>query len=126
MYDPHPPRALGAEFTTAIFARIGVDRYTVGESALGPVYLGWTARGVSAVRLAGSAKIRSSVHQLVHRPHRPAHRARARNRQLARAAQTKLCDTSADDVPIDFDALTPFERTVLGHVAQIRPGYARP
>jgi len=55
MFDMHPPRALGADFTTAIFTRIGVDRYTLGTCELGPVYLGWTSRGVTAVRLAGSS-----------------------------------------------------------------------
>lgn len=126
MFDPYPPRPLGGDFTTAVFARIGVDRYTVGESALGPVYLGWTARGVSAVRLAGSDEAEAAfTNWYAERTGRRIVRAREVD-TLARAAQTKLCDTSAEDVPIDFEASTPFERTVFGHVSQIRPGYARP
>jgi O-6-methylguanine DNA methyltransferase len=126
MFDTQPPRPLGANFTTGIFARIGVDRYTVGHSVLGPVYLGWTARGVSAVRLAGSPDAEDAF-TLWYRQRTGRRIVRAIEVDgLARAAQAKLRDASADDVPLDLEAATPFERAVLANVAQIRAGYARP
>ena len=55
-------RALGARgarassaFTSAVFAKIGLDRYVRAASALGDVLIAWTAAGVSAVRLADDA-----------------------------------------------------------------------
>jgi methylated-DNA-[protein]-cysteine S-methyltransferase len=126
MFDPQAPRRLGAEFTTAVFGRIGVDRYSVGESVLGPVYLGWSARGVSAVRLAGgpgAEEIFTRWYQ--QRLGRRVVRA-VETDWIARAAQAKLCDPSAADVPLDLQSATPFERAVLANVTQIPPGYARP
>ncbi|MGD0474177.1 MAG: methylated-DNA--[protein]-cysteine S-methyltransferase [Candidatus Velthaea sp.] len=126
MFDPQAPRQLGAEFTTAIFHRIGVDRYSIGESTLGPVYLGWSARGVSAVRLAGSAEAEAMFTRWYEeRMGRRIVRA-IETDAIARAAQAKLRDPSADDVPLDLEAATPFERAVLANVAQIPAGYARP
>ena len=46
-------RVVPPQFSANIFAEIGLDRYVVATSALGDVYLAWSARGVSAVRLAG-------------------------------------------------------------------------
>jgi O-6-methylguanine DNA methyltransferase len=126
MFDPQAPRPPGAEFTTAIFSRIGVDRYSVGDSVLGPVYLGWTARGVSAVRRAGSPDTEEAFTRWYReRIGRRIVRA-VETDTIARAAQTKLCDLSAEDVPLDLEAATPFERAVLANVSQIPAGYARP
>jgi O-6-methylguanine DNA methyltransferase len=126
MFDPQAPRPPGADFTTAIFSRIGVDRYSVGDSVLGPVYLGWTARGVSAVRLAGSPDDEEAFTRWYReRIGRRIVRA-VETDTIARAAQTKLCDLSAEDVPLDLEAATPFERAVLANVTQIPAGNARP
>jgi O-6-methylguanine DNA methyltransferase len=126
MFDNHPPRALGAEFTTAIFNRIGVDRYTVGESALGPVFVGWTAHGVAAIRPAGSPAAEAAfTGWYLGRTGRRVVRA-VETDAIAHAAQAKLRNPSAPDVPLDLEAATPFEREVLSNVAQIRFGYARP
>jgi O-6-methylguanine DNA methyltransferase len=126
MFDPQPPRTLGAEFTTAIFTRIGIDRYQLSDSVLGPVYLGWTARGVSAVRLAGGADDEATFTRWYEqRIGRRIVRA-VETDAIARAAQTKLCDLSADDVPLDLETATAFERAVLANVTQIPAGYARP
>jgi methylated-DNA-[protein]-cysteine S-methyltransferase len=126
MFDPQAPRPLGGDFTTAIFTRIGVDRYSVGDSVLGPVFLGWTARGVSAVRLAGSPGSEETFTRWYQeRIGRRIVRA-VETDTIARAAQAKLCDLSADDVPLDLEAATPFERAVLANVTQIPAGYARP
>jgi methylated-DNA-[protein]-cysteine S-methyltransferase len=126
MFDPQAPRQLGANFTTAIFSRIGVDRYSLGESVLGPVCLGWTARGVSALRLAGSP----DAEELFTRWYRQRLGRRivraVETDTIARAAQAKLADPAADDVPLDLRTATPFERAVLATVTQIPPGYARP
>jgi methylated-DNA-[protein]-cysteine S-methyltransferase len=126
MSDPHPPRPLGPNFTTAIFNRISVDRYTRAESVLGPVYVGWTARGISALRRGDSAAAEAAfTHWYRERTGRRIVRALEVD-AIARAAQAKLGDAAADDVPLDLDAATPFEREVLTNVARIRFGYARP
>jgi O-6-methylguanine DNA methyltransferase len=126
MSESLAPRSLGGDFSTAIFARIGVDRYSVGDSLLGPVYLAWTARGVSAVRLAGSSESEESFTRWYwERIGRRIVRA-IETDTIARAAQAKLCDPSAEDVPLDLEAATPFERAVLANVTQIPAGYARP
>lgn len=126
MFETQPPKRLGADFTTGVFARIGVDRYTVGSSALGAVYLAWTARGVSALRLASSPDAEAAFTGW--------YRERI-GRRVVRALETdaiaglalaKLHDASADEVPLDLEAATPLERAVLANVAQIRSGYARP
>jgi methylated-DNA-[protein]-cysteine S-methyltransferase len=126
MFDSQAPRPLGADFTTAIFGRIGVDRYHVGDSILGPVYVGWTARGVSAVRLAGALDDEETFARWYReRIGRRIVRA-VETDTIARAAQAKLCDLSAEDVPLDLESATPFERAVLANVTQIPAGCARP
>src|SRR5664279_1063109 len=126
MFDPQAPRLLDGDFTTSIFTRIGVDRYSIGDSVLGPVFVGWTARGVSAVRLAGSAGGEATFTRWYQeRIGRRVVRALEAD-SVARAAQAKLCDLAADDVPLDLETATPFERAVLANVTQIPAGYARP
>jgi O-6-methylguanine DNA methyltransferase len=129
MFDAQPqqaPRPPGADFTTALFARIGLDRYTVGSCVLGAVYLGWSARGVSAVRLTaahGAAdEFADWYHERTGRRIVPA----VELDTIARAAQAKLADSSAADVPVDLDLATPLERDVFARVREIRAGYARP
>lgn len=126
MLDNQPPRALGADFTTAIFSRIGVDRYIVGDSTLGPVFVGWTADGISAIRPAESRDAEAAfTGWYLGRTGRRIVRA-VETDAIVRAAQAKLRDASAHDVPLDLQAATPFERQVLANVARIRFGYARP
>lgn len=119
------PRAVGPQFTTAIFDRIGLDRYTVTASVLGDVCLGWTARGVSAIRRRQSAGDEVEFARwYAARTGRPIVRAVELD-GIARAAQTKLASDGAD-VPLDLDAATPVERAVLAQIVQVPYGYARP
>lgn len=126
MPDIQPPPPVNANFTTAIFTRIGIDRYTVAESALGPVWVGWTSRGVSAVRRAGSAQAEAEfAHWYRERTGRRIVRA-VEVDSIAHAAQAKLADAGAADVPLDLESTAAFERTVFAAVARIERGYARP
>jgi O-6-methylguanine DNA methyltransferase len=126
MFDNQPPRPLGADFTTAIFNRIGVDRYTLGDCALGPVFVGWTARGITAIRPADTPDAEAAfTGWYLGRTGRRIVRA-IETDAIVHAAQAKLRDPAAADVPLDLQAATPFERDVLANVAQIRFGYARP
>jgi O-6-methylguanine DNA methyltransferase len=126
MSEAQPPRPPGADFTTAIFTRIGVDRYTACSSLLGPVFVGWTARGVAAVRRADAADAEAAfVAWYRERTGRRVVRALEID-AIASAAERRLTDSAAPDVPLDLDAATAFERDVLARVAEIRWGYARP
>jgi len=126
MFEMQPPRPLGGDFTTAIMTRVGLDRYMVGSSRLGAVFVGWTGRGITAVRRAdGPDDEAAFVNWYRGRTGRRVVRAMELD-ELARAAQAKVEDSSAPDVPLDLEAATPFERAVLSTVTEIRHGYARP
>ena len=55
-YRAHAARALPPTSAVETLDRLGLaDRYLVVESAIGPVYVAWNPRGVSAVRAHASA-----------------------------------------------------------------------
>jgi O-6-methylguanine DNA methyltransferase len=126
MSEQQPPREPGADFTTAILSRVGVDRFTACESILGPMLVGWSGRGVAGVRRADSAEAESAFADWYRqRTGRRAVRALEPD-AIAHAAQAKLLDPAAPDVPLDLESATRFEEAVLASVARIRFGYARP
>ena len=117
---------VGADFTTGIFARIGVDRYTIADCELGPMCVGWSVRGVSAVRRGESPEAQAAF-AAWYRERTGRRIVRAVEADaIARAAQAKLRDPQAPDVPLDLESATGFERAVFAEVARIEPGYARP
>jgi O-6-methylguanine DNA methyltransferase len=126
MFEQQPPREPDGNFTTAILSRVGVDRFVTCRSVLGPVFVGWNERGVAALRRAdGPGAETAFVQWYARRTGRRVVRA-IETDTIASAAQAKLLDPAAPDVPLDLVAATALERTVLEHVAQIESGYARP
>lgn len=124
MNNAHQP-PIGPQFTAGIFARIGVDRYTVTASRLGDVCVGWTGRGVSAIRLGASAALETEfVRWYESLTGRPIVRAVELD-AIGTVAQTKL-RTDAGDVPLDFTAATALQREVYTRVGGIKFGQARP
>ena len=110
------------EFTAGVFARLELDRYMLAPSALGDVYVAWTASGVSAVRLAGDdGAFESWYRERMRRSVVPA----VEEDSIAAAARAKLGGT---DVPVrvDLRVCSAFEQRVLRKAAEISPGNARP
>jgi O-6-methylguanine DNA methyltransferase len=126
MSERQPPRQLDSEFTTAVFTRVGLDRYAEFPSLLGSAFVGWSGRGVCGVRLATVPDAEAwFVEWYRERTGRRVVRAVELD-AIARAARRRLADPTAPDVPLDTDGATPLERAVLATVAHIRFGYARP
>lgn len=109
-------------FTAKVFEGIGVDRYATATSALGEIYLAWTAHGVSAIRLAGDEEAFEAWYaERFARRVVPA----IEDDPISSAARAQL---RGDDVtaPVDLRSCSPFERRVLRKAAEIHPGSARP
>lgn len=121
-YGDATRRTVSPSFTSGVFARIGVDRYTVCPSALGDVYVAWGAPGVSAVRPAGEAATFEAWYagrfdrRVV---------AAIEDDPISTAARAKLRGDRVD-VPLDLRGCSEFEARVLRSAAQIRRGNARP
>ena len=115
-------RIVPDEFTANVFARCELDRYMLAASALGDVYVAWTADGISAVRRAGeAAAFEGWYRERMRRPVVPA----VEEDPISAAARAKL---AGQDVPVrvDLRACSPFEQRVLRKAAEIMPGNARP
>ncbi|HTD36042.1 MAG TPA: methylated-DNA--[protein]-cysteine S-methyltransferase [Candidatus Limnocylindrales bacterium] len=113
---------ISPDFTTAICARIGLDRYITAESALGGVYVAWSADGVSAVRQSGDEEAFEAWYaERFERRCVPA----IEDDSIATAARAKLRGEDAD-VPIDLHECSEFEQRVLRKAAEIKGGGARP
>ena len=113
---------IAPDFTTQIFARIGLDRYVTATSALGDVYVAWSADGVSAVRPSGDeAAFEAWYAERFARRCVPA----VEDDAIASAARAKLRGEDAD-VPVDLRGCSEFEQRVLRKAAEISQGNARP
>jgi O-6-methylguanine DNA methyltransferase len=110
-------------FTAKVFAQIGLDRYVSVPAALGEVYLGWTADGVTALRPAADPD--EFERWYAQRFGRPVVPARERDR-VAEGARARLAGDPAAEVPLDLRSCSPFELRVLRKAAEIGPGHARP
>jgi len=122
-YRAHTGRAASPEFAVGTLDRLGLaDRYVVVESALGPVFVAWNPRGVSAVRRSTDADDFEGWF-----------RRRFGRRAFAADGPNETADLvrralagEAVDVAIDLRACTPFETAVLRKAAEIPTGHARP
>jgi O-6-methylguanine DNA methyltransferase len=115
-------RSVSPSFTTGLFAAIGVDRYTICPSAIGEVFVAWSAPGVSAVRLAGDeATFEAWYAERFGRRAVPA----VEDDPISTAARAKLQGGDVA-VPIDLRECSPFEQRVLHTAAEIGRGSARP
>jgi O-6-methylguanine DNA methyltransferase len=111
------------EFVSTTLDRLGLaDRYTTVESAIGPVYVAWNPRGVSAVRQADDAE---SFERWF--------RKRFTRRALPATSAPQIVDDvrralAGEDVQlaIDLRDCTPFEAAVLRKAQEIPSGHARP
>ena len=121
-YRDATQRSVSPSFTTGVFAAIGVDRYTICPSAIGEVFVAWSAPGVSAVRLAGDEETFEAWYaERFGRRTVPA----VEDDPISTAARAKLQGHDVA-VPIDLRECSPFEQRVLHTAAEIAPGNARP
>jgi len=117
-----PSRPVGPDFTAAVFARIGLDRYVSAASAVGEVFIAWRSDGVSALRIAGDpATFETWYGERFGRRVVPA----LEEDPISAAAQAKLRGEDVE-VPIDLGECSPFERRVLEKAAEITRCNARP
>ncbi|HEY1728415.1 MAG TPA: methylated-DNA--[protein]-cysteine S-methyltransferase [Candidatus Baltobacteraceae bacterium] len=111
------------EFTSATLDRLGLaDRYTTLESVIGPVYVAWNPRGVSAVRQAdGTEAFERWFRKRFTRRALPAENIPSIVEDVRRAL-------AGEDVKLDIDLrdCTPFEAAVLHKAQEIPSGHARP
>ena len=110
------------DFTANVFAGIGLDRYVVAPSALGDVFVAWSAAGVAAVRLAGDAPAFEAWYgERFTRCCVPA----VEDDPISSAARAKLWGQDVE-VPLDLRECSPFEQRVLEKASEIKRGHARP
>jgi len=111
------------EFASETLDRLGLaDRYTTLESTIGPVYVAWNPRGVSAVRQADDAEDFERWF-----------RKRFARRALPATSTPQIVDDvrralAGEDVQLSIDLrdCTPFEAAVLRKAQEIPSGNARP
>jgi O-6-methylguanine DNA methyltransferase len=115
-------RSVSPGFTAKVFSGIGLDRYVSAPSAIGTVYVAWSAGGVSAVRLAtGEDAFEPWYAERFGRGVVPA----LEDDPTSAAARAKLRGEDVE-VPVDLRDCSPFERRVLSKAAEIGRGNARP
>jgi len=111
------------EFASVTLDRLGLaDRYTTLESAVGPVYVAWNPRGVSAVRQADD---KDAFERWF--------RKRFTRRALPATSPAPIVNDirralEGEDVKVDVDLrdCTRFEVAVLHKAQEIPSGHARP
>ncbi len=122
-YRANTQCAASPEFASETLDRLGLaDRYTTLESAIGPVYVAWNPRGVSAVRPAEDTEAFERWF-----------RKRFTRRALPATSTPQIVDDvrralAGEDVKLDIDLrdCTPFEAAVLRKAQEIPSGHARP
>jgi O-6-methylguanine DNA methyltransferase len=100
------------------------DAYAAVPSAIGPVFVAWTAAGVSALAPAGDPAAFEAGY--LARRGRPVHRAAAAPARLAAAVADSVRRRPARALRFDLRGLTEFERSVLDKAAEIPAGEVRP
>jgi O-6-methylguanine DNA methyltransferase len=114
-----------AHLTPDVLARTGLaDRYATRPSALGPVLVAFTSRGVSLVDLAADpARFEAAYRTRFGREVVPAEGLPSR---LAPAVDRALAEGRTRGVPVDLTGLSEFQAAVLHLAAEIPAGEVRP
>jgi O-6-methylguanine DNA methyltransferase len=117
---PAPP-----ELTPATLVSVGLaDEYTTMDSPVGPVFVAWNGRGVSAISSATDPAEFEDRFRADHgRPIRRAPRVPAR---LARALARRISGERQARVLLDLRGRTEFEQAVLSKAQEIPRGEVRP
>jgi len=100
------------------------DAYAPFESPIGPVFVAWNGRGVSAI---GPATDDGAFEDWFAREiGRPLHRTDALLERLAESIGRRLAGDRRVKVPVDLRGASPFERAVWTKTAEIPFGEVRP
>lgn len=100
------------------------DAYTQCDSPIGPVYVAYNGRGISAVLTATSATEFEAAFQS--RFHRPLRHVESLPEALASLWQQQWQQPSDTALPVDLRGLKAFERDVLQKAREIPRGEMRP
>ena len=114
-----------ATLAPATLVAVGLaDEYTTMESPIGPVFVAWNGRGVSAVDAAGNPRLfEERFGRAVGRPIRPA---AAIPPRLERALARRLAGDRRATLDLDLRGRTDFERAVWSKALEIPRGEVRP
>lgn len=100
------------------------DRYDVIDTDFGPAHVGFTPRGISAVKLdveedgSFESYYKERLGRIVVRGSLP--------EKFARAVRRTIKGEKTGKPPVTLEGLTEFEKTVLEHLARIPAGEVRP
>ncbi len=100
------------------------DQYTSLHTLVGPVFVAWNGRGVSALTLAEDPAVFETRFRAEFA--RPISRGRAIPDQLGRAIQSRLAGDRLVKVPVDWRGRTSFEQAVWKKALEIPAGEVRP
>jgi O-6-methylguanine DNA methyltransferase len=108
-----------------VLAEVGLaDSWTEVAGPIGPLYVAWGAKGISAVERAGDAAGFELTYAL--RTGRPVQRVGSMPERLARGVRRRLAGERTDGPAVDLGGLTEFERDVLRKTMEIPFGEVRP
>ncbi len=100
------------------------DEYTILTTPIGPVYIAWNGRGLSAVDVAPSGTaFEARFRELTGRPVRRADDPPAR---LGRSIAQRLAGDRRAQIPLDVRGRSEFERAVWAKALEIPRGEVRP
>lgn len=112
-------------FRLRVLAAVGLaDRYATLETAIGPVFVAWNDRGISAV--APATEPAAFEGEFVAEFLRPVHRVPALPEGLRRRVERRLAGDRRVSVPVDLGGGTDFERAVWLKALEIPHGEVRP
>lgn len=110
---------------TGILGATGLaDRYVRRDTVVGPVYVAFNSRGVSAVDLADSPD--AFERRYAARHGRPAVPAAEPPRSIAGRLDRALAEGRPGGLALDLTGVTAFQAEVLRKTAEIPPGETRP
>lgn len=114
-----------ATLAPATLVAVGLaDEYTTMDSPIGPVFVAWNGRGVSAVEAAGDPRqFEQRFGRAFGRPIRPA---TAIPPRLERALSRRLAGDRRATLDLDLRGRTDFERAVWTKALEIPRGEVRP
>jgi O-6-methylguanine DNA methyltransferase len=131
MTDPLPARLTDLRVPAPntllpeVLATTGLaDRYAIRESPIGPVYVAFNDRGISAVEVADDPEqFEESFPERFGRPAVPAAEVPAR---LSARIDRAIAEGRPGDLAVDLNSVTDFQARVLRKAAEIPLGEVRP
>jgi len=100
------------------------DGYITHDSPVGPLFVAFNKRGVSAIDVAGDPSAFEVY--FAERFGRPTHPADAMPREIAGRLDKAIAEGRPGNLPLDLSSVTPFQAKVLLKTAEIPRGEVRP